>query len=331
MTTFFPAANKSSLNHRQVSPLGNPVRLSFNRSWASNIRLWLTPSFLSLLINGSFKTGNKPIYKLKTKSGYEIKLTGDHKVFTVNRGFVSAYELTKDDYVLLPAYEVANIQEVNEKDKVFYQMLGIYLGDGCGSKGKIQLTMHKDEEIKILENFAEYVAENYERTTHKLSPASVQITQTSGKYVITNNSLISRFNEFVNLSLLADKKCISDNIFNLPLGAQKYVLQGLFTADGTVANYGEKSQYVALDSTSLQLLKDSQILLLGFGIKSKIYENRRAGKNISLLPDGKGGMKEYSVMEMHSLRISRDSRIKFEKFIGFMPESKKAEKLKILN
>src|SRR3990172_1991076 len=79
------------------------------------------------------------------------------------------------------------------------------------------------------------------------------------------------------------------------------------------------------------MLKDVQILLLGFGIKSKLYTNRRAGKLTSLLPDGKGGLKEYSVREMHSLRISRSGRVAFEKHIGFMPESPKQQKLQLLN
>jgi len=70
---------------------------------------------------------------------------------------------------------------------------------------------------------------------------------------------------------------------------------------------------------------------LGFGIKSKIYENRRAGKNIALLPDGKGCLKEYKVKEISSLRISRSSRVKFEKLIGFMSHSPKNEGLKRLN
>ncbi len=286
-------------------------------------------------IKGSFKTGTKPVYRLTTKNGYESKLTADHQVFTVNRGFVQACELTKDDYVLLPATQVAQINEVNEKDKTLYQMLGVYLGDGCGTSVRndrgIQLTMSKESEMPILEKFAEHIATQYERKTHQNFPATVQLTSTSAKYNITNTLVVNQFKEFVDLSLLGHQKYISNKIFGLSLGEQKYVLQGLFTADGTVANYGEKSQYVALDSTSLQLLKDTQILLLGFGIKSKLYKDRRAGKLTSMLPDGKGGLKEYDVKEMHSLRISRSSRIKFEKLIGFMPESPKNEKLKKLN
>ncbi|OIO43062.1 intein-containing adenosylcobalamin-dependent ribonucleoside-diphosphate reductase [Candidatus Pacearchaeota archaeon CG10_big_fil_rev_8_21_14_0_10_35_219] len=284
-------------------------------------------------INGSFVTGVKPVYLLKTKNGYELKLTADHKVFTANRGFVPAYELTKNDFVLLPGVQVAEV--ANVKDKIFYQLLGLYLGDGCGgnisnTRG-VQITMDKEREMPVLEKIADYVSSNYERITHKNSSAVVQITNTSGKFTITNNSLLNKIGEFVDLALPGHKKCVSEKIFGLTLGEQKHILQGLFTADGTVANYGEKSQYISLDSTSLQMLKDVQMLLLGFGIKSKLYENRRAGKNKALLPDGKGGIKEYDVKEMHSLRVSREGRIKFEKLIGFMPESYKAEKLKKMN
>jgi ribonucleoside-diphosphate reductase alpha chain len=108
------------------------------------------------------------------------------------------------------------------------------------------------------------------------------------------------------------------------------VLRGVFTADGTVADYGKKSQYVALDSTSEELLKQVQVLLLGFGIKAKIYRNRRIGST-ALLPDGRGGMKEYAVEQVHSLRISRTGRIAFEREIGFASESPKAAALAALN
>ncbi len=280
-------------------------------------------------ISGSFETGSKPVYRLSTKSGYELKLTGDHKVFTANRGFVQAAELTKDDFLLIPGTKVADITE--PEDKPFYQMIGAYLGDGCGTTLKaVQLTMNKSEEKEVLNVFQKYVA-SFQRTTHKNSPSTVLETATTSKLNILNHRVIEKIATLVDLSRYSHEKVISDELFALTLGQQKYVLQGLFTTDGTVANYGEKSQYVALDSTSLGLLQGVQTLLLGFGIKSKLYKNRRAGKLKSFLPDGKGGLKEYNVKEMHSLRISRSSRKLFEELIGFMPESKKAQQLKELN
>src|SRR3990167_288804 len=147
-----------------------------------------TGNIIPSSVKGSFVTGVKPVYKITTRCGYELKLTADHKVFTVNRGFIAAAELTKDDKVLLPDIAVAEIKE--PEDPVYYQMIGVYLGDGCGTSDHgIQFTMEKEREAPILEKFASYVEETYERKTHKTSPATMTIRQTSNAYVITNSVL----------------------------------------------------------------------------------------------------------------------------------------------
>ncbi len=48
-----------------------------------------------------FPTGQKPVYRLRTKSGYELQLTADHKVWTENRGDVAASELRAGDAIAL--------------------------------------------------------------------------------------------------------------------------------------------------------------------------------------------------------------------------------------
>ena len=280
-------------------------------------------------IKGAFKTGKKQVYRLTTEHGYEVKLTADHKMLTAQRGWVEAAKLTKDDCLLLPAIPIADIAPLD--DPTFYNLLGAYLGDGCGSGGKtLQLTMDAATETPILETFAQYTAQ-YGRITHRSNPATVQITKTSGKFTVANQLLVNKVAQFVDLAQRSYQKRLSDAIFGLTLSEQRHVLRGLFTADGTVVDAGEKSQYVELDSTSLGLLKDVQVLLTGFGIKSKIYENRRAGKLTTKLPDGNGRVKAYPVREMHSLRITCHSRVLFEGMIGFMPESPKAATLARLN
>ena len=47
------------------------------------------------------ETGTKPVYRLRTRSGYEVKLTADHRVWTENRGDVPAALLRKGDTVRL--------------------------------------------------------------------------------------------------------------------------------------------------------------------------------------------------------------------------------------
>ena len=102
--------------------------------------------------------------------------------------------------------------------------------------------------------------------------------------------IIEKLREYAVLDAGSAAKSLTDRVFALDRPSQAAVLRGLFTTDGTVANYGNKSQYVALDSVSLELLRQVQLLLLGFGIKAKIYENRRAlGQDTAILPDGCGG------------------------------------------
>ena len=270
------------------------------------------------------ETGVKPVYRLRTRSGYEVKLTADHRVWTENRGDVQAAELTKDDIVRLIPPRFG--QETLDPDVAEY--LGLMLGDGCTSDGIATLAMNKETEYAVAEK-ATKVVNRFERTTHR---AGVNVTEraTSAAVVTAADSVQATLNRYIVLDEGSAAKRLTAVGLQLTREAIAALLRGLFTADGTVADYGEKSQYVGLDSTSEELLQQVQVLLLGFGIKSKIYRNRRL-TNRALLPDGKGGLKEYPVEQIHSLRISRSSRARFEQTIGFMPESAKADALHALN
>jgi ribonucleoside-diphosphate reductase alpha chain len=159
----------------------------------------------------------------------------------------------------------------------------------------------------------------------------VTTASTASRLSFSSQPVVNLFKQFAVLDQGSDGKLFAPAVFDLDRPSLAAMLRGLFTADGTVANYGDKSQYVALDSASLGLLQQVQLLLLGFGIKSKLYSNRRGGVSESLLPDGRGGSRAYPVQEMHSLRISRASRFVFEREIGFDPSSPKALALRLLN
>ncbi|MCH8044593.1 MAG: intein-containing adenosylcobalamin-dependent ribonucleoside-diphosphate reductase [Planctomycetes bacterium] len=267
-------------------------------------------------------TGVKPVYRLRTKSGYEVKLTADHLVWTANRGDVPAAELTRDDVVRLVPGEFG--EEEVEVDVAEY--VGLMLGDGCISAGIATLTMNKEMEFGIAEKAAR-VVNRFDRQR-----GEVHVTERSATSCVATcaSSVVDLLESYAVLDEGSSKKQLTDRALGLSRKSIAALLRGLYTADGTVADYGEKSQFVSLDSTSEQLLQQVQVLLLGFGIKSKMYRNRRLTDR-AMLPDGQGGYKQYPVRQMHSLRISRSSRIRFEREIGFMPESYKAEALQQLN
>jgi ribonucleoside-diphosphate reductase alpha chain len=286
-------------------------------------------------VKPAFKTGEKPVYRLRTGAGFEVRLTGDHRVLTANRGDVAACELTKDDVLLLGEGFGREFGSL-ELDARLREYLGLMVGDGClmGDREHAVVTLAPEEAAvaaRVHEDLRSFKAE-FAADGRGARETTITQPQTTVRVGTGSRCVVDRLKRFAVLDQGSHNKRFTDDVFRLDRASLAGVLRGLFTADGTVANYGSKSQYVSLDSTSLGLLHQVQVLLLGFGVKAKLYRDRRvAGTTTALLPDGKGGVKEYPVAQVHSLRISRSSRVAFEQEIGFVAGSPKAEQLAKLN
>src|SRR5437867_1846114 len=291
------------------------------------------------LVTRVFPTGRKPIYTLTTRAGYRVRITGDHRVLTEARGDVAVEDLTTEDRLVLqgPGFGRRTLPD----DLALG--IGVAAGDGCLTRATIDgreqktiiLTMHASE-APVLASVAEAV-----NTQKAVLKAVGSVGRNDGVHVVRSGTgarlsfgsrpVVELFRRFAVLDEGSERKRFSPAVFELDRPALAAVLRGLFTADGTVANYGEKSHYVPLGSSSRELRAQVQLLLLSFGIKSKFYENRRGETTTSVLPDGKGGSREYPVQPMFSLRVSRSSRFIFAREIGFHPESPKAAALRRLN
>jgi len=289
-----------------------------------------------------FPTGRKQIFRLRTRGGFEIRVTGNHQVWTSERGDVAVENLKQGEHVELrgPGFGRRTMSER------LALAIGVALGDGClartshGNRTQemVVLTMAADE-VGVLNAVAGEVNEQ----KHMLRavgisgrPDDVHVTPRSGnggvsRLAFSSKPVVELFKEFAVLDEGSDRKRLLPACFDLDRPSVAAILRGLFTADGTVANYGDKSQYVSLDSSSLEMLQQVQLLLLGFGIKAKLYTERRNGRTETSLPDGRGGRRMYPVKETHSLRISRSSRILFEREIGFDSASPKADALREMN
>ena len=281
-------------------------------------------------VNRIFPTGTKPVFRMRTKSGYSVRLTADHRVLTANRGDVRASELVDGDQIQLVASPFGSTQ----LDPKMAELIGLGLGDGCiSADGAFSLTM-SDAETAIVEDAAatidRFKTDTAEGDGRRARPVTVNAPQTVAKLATRSQALIAELSRYAVLDAGSQGKRLTDAAFGLDATSTAALIRGFATADGTVANYGEKSHYVSLDSTSIELLRQLQLLMLGFGIKSKIYENRKTAST-SLLPDGHGGSAEYATLPFHSLRISRSSRVLFERFIGFHDASAKNESLRALN
>ena len=282
-------------------------------------------------IRPAFLTGRKPVYLLTTKAGFELKLTADHKVLTKNRGDVAARDLTPDDRIVLgrPAFGTRTL------DPRLGAFLGLAIGDGCtmGAQETILVALspgERDVAERVHADLSSYRKEQGDDArAHR--ETGISQPQATLRFGTSAKAVREACTEMAVLNAGSSRKALADAAFELDRESIRPILAGLFTADGTVANYGEKSQHVALDSASLVLLQQVQRLLLGFGIKAKIYRNRRAGELLAMLPDGHGGTASCPVQQMHSLRITRSSRVAFEQEIGFLPGSPKQGALAKVN
>ncbi|MDD5337527.1 MAG: LAGLIDADG family homing endonuclease, partial [Candidatus ainarchaeum sp.] len=144
------------------------------------------------------------------------------------------------------------------------------------------------------------------------------VTETRLKY---SSRIAALFAELGVKYWKAHEKEVPRAVFSLDEGSLKNFLSALFSADGSVQGNREKGVSIRLASNSSCMLAGVQVLLLQFGIVSKLYENRRVAHR-KMLPDSKRNYKEYACKAQHELVISRASMFRFMERIGFALSSK---------
>lgn len=275
--------------------------------------------------SGVFCTGEKEVYSLTTKEGYELRLTEDHKVMTEN-GWVETNDLEKGDKVHIVNREGCfGTSGTLEEGRT----IGWLVGDGQIKNREKRAVLHfygKDGEIS--KEFAGYV-NNIVREPPGNGNYTVGVQETVRKEGHRKNKVEERVRS-ARLYEIAEKLGLVENKFQVPRqvfeGSEELArgfLQALFTADGGVQGNTEKGVSVRLSSSERSLLVDVQRLLLNFGIASKIYRREESG--MGELPDSKGGTKPYFTGEQYDLAITKDNLLAFKNKIGFMREDKNRE------
>jgi ribonucleoside-diphosphate reductase alpha chain len=263
-------------------------------------------------ISWAGKTGVKKVYKIKTKVGYEVKATADHKILT-EKGWKTVKDLTIKDKLIIKKGTFGKLH-VGKKIAL---MLGWLVGDGFITKGvkDVVFVFNTNEKLELLPIFKEYL----DKINGKPVKPNVRYNEISLKY----SARIAK--KFFNLgikSVRADKKEIPEIIFKADKKTVANFCSALFSADGSVQGTVKKGVSIRLASSSLKLLKQVQLLLLQFDVYSKVYENRRKA-GFRILPDSNRKPKEYFCKAQHELIISRKSMFTFMKEIGFCLKSKK--------
>jgi ribonucleoside-diphosphate reductase alpha chain len=251
-------------------------------------------------------TGVNEIVRLAFSDGRELRCTPGHRIWTENRGWVRAEDLSERDSVRIldeatpavladhrlpvPAdagshaargdrFRAPSLPEKWDEDLAHY--LGWLVGDGCIS-GNVVTTVYgsKEDQEEILPRHLQLLTGlNGGRS---LKP-SVQENDT----IELRLSLapLARFFEALGVRPGRDSKQeVPWSVFEAPSEIVRAFLRGLFDADGCAVAQSDAT-YVGLGSTSLALLRGVQHLLTAEGVAARIddvtgsYELRIHGHN----------------------------------------------------
>jgi len=304
------------------------------------------------IISAAFKTGTKPVFKVTTKSGFELVATADHQLMTPH-GWVKVQDLnlSKEKVIIQPQeipfnsdntlpFEIRNeyrgengrIDKLNlpkRWSKELGQVLGVLVGDGWLRDGdeNCRAGFTFSQKDKAILEFMKPVLNGFYGQEIKETVRENNVFHLSyhSKY------FVEFFKQLGVKACKAEEKEVPELIYTATFEAVTGFLQGLFTADGTVGiNESNGTVYIRLTSKSRNLLKGAQLLLLNLGILSRIYDRSRQEREGFLYTNSKGEEKKYLLDGLcYELHISRDNINRFVKKIGFLGNKHK-EKLGIL-
>jgi ribonucleoside-diphosphate reductase alpha chain len=265
-----------------------------------------------LKVPNVIKTTRKALYELETKEGYSIKLTSDHKVMTPD-GWKKAKNLQINDKICLQKHKGGFGSDGNQR---IGQILGWFVGDGW-TTGKEGRAFYNKDKSELPEYFAKIV--NEELNTN------ISVIRIPQREEVKSLKILTLLKEWE-----VEKKRISNKLLESSESCQRGFLQAIFSADGSVQGTLEKGYSIRLAQSNLLLLKKVQIMLLNFGIASKLDKNRRPqGKQ--LLPNGKGQKKYYPIKAQHELTITKDNLLRFRDEIGFILHYKQVKLIDSIN
>ena len=275
---------------------------------------------------GFFPTGRRPLFELRTREGYRLRLTENHPLLKVTRmtqdtmetAWAAAGELAPGDKIVLNNH-TANPEWDGSGTYGEGYLLGLLIGDGTLKKDKAVLSVWGNGSNgigTILDKTLRYAKALPHRSDFK---GWICLTERN-EYRLQSATL--RDLAFAH-GLEVGHKFPTSGIESGSSEFYKGFLRGIFDADGSVQGSHKKGVSVRLSQSDLGTLQTVQRMLLRLGITSRLYENRRP-KGETRLPDGKGGTALYPTKAQHELVISKDNLAKFDTLVGFYHRTKNA-------
>ncbi len=292
------------------------------------IPLAVNGQILTSTERGFFSTGVKPVFELRTKEGHSLRLTGDHKLLRMNAPGVSewveARNLTTGDRLVLNDHRSLEAWAGLYGQAEGY-LLGLLVGDGTLKQDKAVLSFWPSQAAAngdgVPHSGVMAAAFAYAKTLPHRSDFSGWVEVPGrGEYRMSLGAIKTLCHE---LGLSPGNKRVTPALEACSSEFYRGFLGGLFDADGSVQGSQQKGVSVRLAQSCLMTLQAVQRMLQRLGIVSTLYENRREAGH-ALLPDGRGGQREYATKAQHELVVSGENLARFQLLVGFKDQDKDA-------
>ena len=251
-------------------------------------------------------TGTNEIQRLEFSNGMVLRCTPNHRIWTTNRGYVEAKDLTVDDRILplnqptpavtaswgfrlLPGTPVipgqtvpsgqGRVTRLPEKwTAEFAHLLGWLVGDGSlrratpGVRGSVDNATWVYSDVDRGTFLPRHQAQLAELVG--FTPLPSEQRNNTVQLRVSRSGLVDFLAGLGVTAGRADEKRLPAAVREAPTEIQAAFLRGLYDADGCAAETSNGTRYVGLGSVSVELLRDVQVLLSTFGIGSRIYATR---------------------------------------------------------
>jgi replicative DNA helicase len=249
-------------------------------------------------VTRAFATGRRPVYRLTTRLGRTIRATGNHK-FLAFDGWRRLDDMAPKMRIAVPrALSGPDDQTMSDEELA---LLGHLIGDGCTlPRHAIQYTSNDRDLAQLVAGLAKDVfgesvhprIARERRWYQTYLPATEHLTHG------VRNPVARWLDELGVFGLRSYEKRVPTAVFAQPAAAIGAFLHHLWATDGVVRPVGGGVVYpiIRFDSSSRQLSRDVQSLLLRLGITARLNEVSMGAKgrlSHRIAVTGKGDVEQF--------------------------------------
>jgi ribonucleoside-diphosphate reductase alpha chain len=293
---------------------------------------------------GFFSTGVKPVLKVVTREGFEVRVTGDHpfaRVRSIRRRWREGGWTYEVRWEWCPASELRPGDRVllnDHRNLAFWPgdrgyeeglLVGALAGDGWitnEGRGRSRAVVAVWAADGGSAGMMVELEEAASRLPHR-SDWSGWTGPYGGRYVMRASAITELARSLGLGPGRGGTRRVTPEIERQSSEFYRGYIRALFDSDGSVQGSQRKGVSLRLAQSDPEFLKAVQRMLLRLGIFSRIYFRRDRGRR--LLPDGRGGTREYETAPQYELVIANESLVRFAELIG-LSNTEKRERLERL-